>query len=251
MDNQHSQKSIEFKISHDPEQLAVAATQHFIRIATAAIQENGQFTVALAGGSTPKAMFNLLAATPNANKLDWNKIFIFWGDERCVPADHPDSNYRMAKTTFIDKVPLPPENVFRMAGELEPEEAALLYEHQLRNHFWDSSVFDLILLGMGTDGHTASLFPGTAAVRENKRWVVAHYVEKLAAWRITFTAPLINQARYITFLTAGETKAQVLAEVNHGPYQPDILPSQIIQPDHGTLTWLIDKAAAQALPPNP
>jgi 6-phosphogluconolactonase len=236
-----------FHISNTPIELAQAASDHFIQQAKDAIQARGLFSVALSGGSTPKAMFECLAVPKTAAQLDWEKICVFWGDERCVPPENADSNYRMASETLLEKIPIPPQNIYRISGEMEPGEGALLYEHLLRNHFWDKSYFDLILLGLGSDGHTASLFPGTAAIHEEQRWVIAHWIAKLATWRISLTAPIINLARQVTFLAAGENKAQVLAAVTQGPYQPEVLPSQIVQPTSGNLTWYIDSAAAKHL----
>jgi len=239
------------QITPDPEQLASAAAEHFIRLAQDAIQTRSHFSVALAGGSTPQAMFKILASSRNANRLDWSKIYVFWGDERCVPPDHTASNYRLARAALLDHVPILPENIQRMPGELEPITAANQYERLLRKHFLGNAKFDLILLGMGTDGHTASLFPGMAAIHELNRWVIAHYVEKLASWRITLTPVILNQARQITFLVSGNSKAKVLSQVLHGEYQPAVLPSQIIHPSDGNLTWLLDRDAAARLPRGP
>jgi 6-phosphogluconolactonase len=240
----------------DAERLAGATAEHFVSLAREAIASQGRFAVALAGGSTPRAAYALLARDTLATRLDWSRVHVFWGDERCVPPDHADSNYRMARQALLDHVPLPAENVHRMRGELEPAQAAAEYEQSLRAFFTSVSRdqtaepparFDLILLGMGDDGHTASLFPGTAAIREQTRWVMAHFVEKLDAWRITLTPAAINAAANVTFVVSGSGKAQRLGQVLTGPRQPDVLPAQIVNPDYGRLRWLVDEAAATAL----
>jgi 6-phosphogluconolactonase len=204
------------------------------------------FSLALSGGSTPKVMFELLASNAYQPRVDWAKVQIFFADERCVPPDHKDSNYRMAHETLLSKVPIPGDNVYRMAGELDPNEAATEYGQMLKEKFSDGGL-DLILLGMGDDGHTASLFPGTAAVKEAKHRCVANYAENSTtgkSWRITLTAPFINRARAVMVLVAGESKAKRLAEVLEGPREPERLPVQLIDPSPGKLIWIVDAAAA-------
>jgi 6-phosphogluconolactonase len=184
-------------------------------------------------------------------------VQIFWGDERMVPYSHTDSNYRMAHAALLIKVPIPESNVHRILGELEPAEAALRYEDVLRETFQvtadeeggESGIprFDLILLGMGGDGHTASLFPGSDAVHEKKRWAVPNYVKDLGVWRVTLTPPVLNAAAHVLFLIAGGDKAERLYEVLHGPYRPDLLPAQLVEPQAGKLEWLIDEAAGALL----
>jgi 6-phosphogluconolactonase len=239
--------------------LARGAADHFVALAGEAIARRGRFAVALAGGSTPKAMYALLATDEYADRVDWARVHVFWGDERCVPPDHPDSNYRMARETLLDHVPLPVGYVHRMRGEMAPAQAAAEYERTLRTFFSSPAAgreggdeeptarFDLILLGMGDDGHTASLFPGTAVIDEQTRWVVAHYVEKLSAWRVTLTPVVINAAANVTFIVSGAGKAERLRQVLAGPYQPHTLPAQIVRPDYGRLRWLVDAAAAALL----
>ena len=234
--------------------LAGAAAAHFVEQAVAAIEARGRFAVALPGGSTPRATYALLAGPEFARRIDWARVHVFWGDERCVPPDHPDSNYSMARETLLDHVPIPVENVHRVRGEIDPAQAADEYERTLRDFFATrpgeaeaATCFDLILLGMGGDGHTASLFPGTAAIHEDTRWVVAHFVDQLNAWRLTLTPIAINAAAQVTFLVAGAGKAERLREVLTGPLQPDRLPSQIVQPAAGRLLWLLDTAAAAQL----
>ncbi|HKP12030.1 MAG TPA: 6-phosphogluconolactonase, partial [Blastocatellia bacterium] len=203
---------------------------------------------------------SLLAEAPFADTVPWDSIYFFWGDERCVPPDHADSNYRMARETLLSKVPVPADNVFRIPAELDdPDAAAEQYEAALLNQFSKSSAssgtapltgvprFDLIFLGMGPDGHTASLFPGTQALRVTDKIVVANYVEKFGAHRITLTAPTINNARNVTFVVAGPDKADALYEVLQGAYEPEMYPSQLIHPQHGSLLWMADEAAAARL----
>ena len=175
---------------------------------------------------------------------------MFWGDERCVPPNHVDSCYRMAREKLLDHVPIPAENIHRMQGEIRPDEAAVRYEDTLRNFFGNDSLyprFDLILLGMGDDGHTASLFPGTNAVLEEKRWVIENYVPAKQMWRITLTKTAINAAANVSFLVSGSGKAQRLQQVIQGDYNQDLLPAQLIQPQNGTLTWFVDQDAASKL----
>jgi 6-phosphogluconolactonase len=247
------------EIHSDTERLARAAADHFATLARKAMATRGRFAVALAGGSTPQAMYALLATGEFATRVAWSGVHVFWGDERCVPPDHPDSNYRMAREALLDHVPISTGNVHRISGELEPTRAATEYERALRAFFAPlpgegeaedeapMARFDLILLGMGDDGHTASLFPGTAAIDEQTRWVVAQYVEKLDAWRVTLTPIVINAAANVTFVVSGSGKAERLRQVLTGPYQPHVLPTQIVNPDHGRLRWLVDAAAASSL----
>ncbi len=233
--------------------LAYAAAEQTLSIAQAAIAEHGVFTLALAGGSTPRALYTLLATGDFAGKLDWSRCHLFWGDERSVPPDHDGSNYRMVNETLLAHIQIPESHIHRIYGELEPRQAAAEYEQELRDFFTDQAIprFDLILLGMGEDGHTASLFPKTKAVHEQKRLAVANYVEKLKTWRITLTPVTINAAAHIMFFVSGEQKAEALYQVLHGSYQPDVFPSQMVQPVDGQLWWMIDQAAAQRLDPVP
>jgi 6-phosphogluconolactonase len=199
-------------------------------------------------------MFALLAdpAEPFLDQIPWDKIELFWVDERCVPPDNIESNYRMTSEALLSKVPLPAKRVHRMEGELDPEVAAARYESVIRNAFKlegaETPTFDLVLLGMGDDGHTASLFPYTEALNEMSRIVVPNHVLQKDTWRITLTWPVINQGREVAFLIEGEAKAQVLHDVFLGPYQPETHPSQIIRPVSGRLTLLLDAAAAAKLP---
>ena len=240
------------------ERLARAAAGQFVHVASQAIAANGTFSVALSGGSTPRPVYSRLASEAFAKRVDWANVHVFWGDERCVPPDDPQSNYRMARDALLDAVPLPRENIHRIRGEDKPESAAAAYERELRTFFGTgpdgktpATGFDLIFLGMGDDGHTASLFPGSPAVRETVRWVSAQYVEAASMWRITLTPVIINAARNITFLVSGGDKAQRLRDVLEGPEQPEVLPAQAIKPVQGRLLWLVDEAAASAATPQP
>ena len=238
-----------------PTDLAVVAQQLIAAAANVSISRRGFFRVALAGGSTPRAIYTALAAGAN---LNWERWQIFWSDERCVPPTSPDSNYRMAKETLLDPLTRQgdaPRMVVRLAGEGEPEAAAAAYERAVRETVpanpdsgaGDVPRFDLILLGMGADGHTASLFPHTAALAETERLVVANAVPKLDTTRLTFTFSLINAARRVLVLVAGADKAPALYQVLSGPRDPDLYPSQRLRPVDGTVTWLLDAAAHSQL----
>src|SRR5215510_1966677 len=243
------QSTHEILICADAAELAREAARRFAEMAEAFTNNAGRFAVALSGGSTPKAMFQVLADKPFADSLPWRSIYFFWGDERCVPPDHPDSNYRMANETLLSKVPIPRENIFRIPAEDEDHErAAANYSETLRTFFAEERPgLDLVFLGMGAEGHTASLFPGTTALQINDRVAVANYVEKFHSWRITLTAGAINRARNIIFLVVGTEKAPALKEVIKGQRNPELYPSQLIGPSHGELLWMVDEAAAKML----
>jgi 6-phosphogluconolactonase len=235
----------------DASQVARAAADRFVELARAAIDERGRFSVALAGGSTPKRAYELLASDEYKDQLDWSKVHIFFGDERCVPPDDAESNYRMANEAMLSHVAIPPQNIHRMQGVGDAVAGARLYEDELRTYFNDASwpSFDLILLGMGDDGHTASLFPGSPALTEQQAWVVANWVEKFNAFRITLIAPAINHAAHVVFLITGENKAERLAEVLSGTRGPERLPSRLIKPVNGSLEWFVDKSASAIIQP--
>jgi 6-phosphogluconolactonase len=230
-----------------PSALAQTGAERVVAAAVAAIRASGRFTIALSSGSTPKALYALLATEAYATRLDWPRIHVFWGDERCVAPDHPASNYRMAREVLLDHVPVPPANVHRIRGEDEPAAAATAYERELRTTFGSVARFDLILLGMGDNGHTASLFPGLTAVRDTTRWVTAEYVGEVSMWRVTLTPVVINAAAEVLFLVSGHEKAAMLHRVLDGPSAPDALPAQVVAPRDGRLTWLVDAAAAASL----
>ncbi|HEY1207909.1 MAG TPA: 6-phosphogluconolactonase [Terracidiphilus sp.] len=248
------QLQIKYYVEPDPAALARHAAQYFVEMAGEAVERHGRARVALSGGATPKAAFELLAdpAQPWRNRMPWQALDLYWVDERSVPPDHADSNYRMTREALLDHVPLRPEQIHRIEGELEPQAAAARYESELRNSFRLEGAeiprFDLVALGLGSDGHTASLFPHTEALNEMSSLVAANFVPQKDAWRITLTWPVINHARSIFFLVSGEDKAAVLREVLTGPRDPERLPSQLIWPSSGILTFILDKAAAALLP---
>ena len=228
------------------------AAEEFVGLGGAANARRGRFTVALSGGSTPKALYTLLASAEYRNRLDWSRVHLFWGDERGVPPDHPESNFRMVQESLLSKVETPPENIHRMAGEKNPQAAAAEYENELRRVFSSSQAaaprFDLIYLGLGEDGHTASLFPGSAALSENQRWVTIAYVERLQAHRLTLTLPVINAAAQITFLVSGKSKSAIVKRLLGAGADSAILPAAKISPTDGRLTWLITQDAAEEIP---
>ena len=220
----------------------------------AAVQARGVARVAISGGTTPKAMFALLAdrRAPYFAQMPWERLHLFWVDERCVPPTDKDSNYRMTSEAMFQHVPLPASQIHRIEGELDPEVAAIRYEAAIRSAFrlegGEIPVFDLVLLGMGEDGHTASLFPHTDALNELGRIAVANYVPQKGTWRITLTWPVINWAREVAFLIEGTAKAQTVQDVFVGAYDPEEKPAQLIRPASGRLDLLLDAAAAVMLP---
>jgi len=233
------------QVYETPEELAEAAAGEFAAKAEEAIEERGRFAVVFAGGSTPETMYGILARDYD-DRIDWSKVYVFFGDERTVPPDHDDSNHKMASEVLLDHVPV--GNVHRMRGELPPEEAARAYEEELRAFFGTDEIprFDLILLGIGADGHTASLFPWTTALEVHDRWVVANPVPRLNTTRITLTVPVINAARAVIFLVAGEDKAEALKETLEGDADPRAYPAKLVQPPGGP-QWLLDRSAASLL----
>jgi 6-phosphogluconolactonase len=237
----------EIRVLKTATDLFEAAATEFAAQASAAVRANGKFTVALSGGSTPKTLYSLLATKPG---IPWDKIFFFWGDERHVPPDNPESNYRMANEALLSKVPVRPENIFRIrAEEKDAAAAAQQYEQTLKDFFHLSSGefprFDLIFLGVGPDGHTASLFSGTTALNEKNRLVVSNWVAKFNTDRITFTFPVLNAAACVIFLLSGADKAATLHEVLE--HDSADLPSQKVRPVNGTLIWMVDEPAASTL----
>ena len=236
--------------------LTADAAGRFVSVAAQAVRERGRFLVALAGGSTPRGLYEALATSEVAGRIDWQHTHVCWGDERCVPPDDPASNYRLARTTLLDRVAIPEANVHRIRGEDAPPQAAVAYERELRlvldtpdgpPSVQPGRRLDLVLLGMGSNGHTASLFPGLTAVCERERWVTAEHVAEVAGWRITLTPPVLNAAAHVLFLVSGSDKAAMLHRVLEGPVDADALPAQAIAPHDGALTWLVDAAAAAAL----
>ena len=227
----------------DAEGVAVAGAERFVGAGQEAIAERGVFAVALAGGSTPKRLYELLAGEPYVRRIDWERVEVYFGDERCVRPEDRESNFRMASEALLDRVAIPAKNVHRMRGEIEPEAAAIEYGQLLKARFGEEGV-DLALLGMGDDGHTASLFPGTTALEETKHRCVANFVPKLNAWRITMTAAFLNRSREVMVMVTGAGKAARVSEVLEGERDPKRLPVQMIQPGSGRVTWVMDTGAA-------
>ncbi|HVN63884.1 MAG TPA: 6-phosphogluconolactonase [Candidatus Binataceae bacterium] len=232
------------------EELYVCAAEEIAHIAGEAICMHGEFTLCLSGGSTPAATYDLLA-TRFHHSVDWSEVQFFWGDERCVAPDNPESNFGMADRTMLSKLTLQPGQVHRMRGEDAPDKAAAAYEAGLREHFRlgadEFPEFDLVLLGLGENRHTASLFPGNPAIHEEQRMVVAVEVDAEPRRRLTITPPVIKHARRVMFLAGGEGKAEAVRDIIEGPRDPDRFPAQIAVPEHGELFWLLDEAAASRL----
>lgn len=244
--------SAELRILENGEELAREAADFVVWSGEQAVKNAGTFRLALSGGATPKALYALLAGSALAKRLDWRRVAVFFGDERCVPPDHADSNFRMANDTLLSPLNIPQDHVFRMRGEDEPEQAARQYEDSLRKAFGVSAPawprFDLILLGLGDDGHTASLFPGTPALHERQRLVVPNQAPHGARQRLTFTVPLINQAQAVVFLVSGRGKAPALKSVLEDPTaDAHAFPAKLVQPGEGRLIWFLDRAAAAEL----
>ncbi len=239
----------------DTNQLFHAAAEEVCRIGRMSIETTGRFSLVLSGGGTPRGLYELLAQHPYRSQIDWKKVDFFWGDERAVPPDHPLSNYRMAKEAMLDKLPIPAERIHRIETERpDLDDAARDYEAKIEQVLGRvpgvgrrPPHFNLFLLGMGDDGHTASLFPNTTYLFEKERWVVAQEVPKAPHERVTMTPPLINAAHFIMFLVAGPNKAEVLAQVLQGPRDPKRWPAQLIRPLTGEVTWFVDRAASAKL----
>ena len=234
----------------DLDALLDGAAELVVRAATDSITTRHAFTLVLAGGSTPQGLYRRLASEACRNRIDWARVRVFWGDERCVAPTHPDSNYRMAREALLDHVPIPAAHVHRMRGEDAPDSAAAAYEAELKATLGGLDgfrSFDLVLLGLGADGHTASLFPGMASGRLLTRWAVAEHVDTARGWRITLTPPLLNAARAVLFLVAGDDKAPALAAVLEGPSRPSALPAQRVADGGRHVRWLVDRKAASRL----
>lgn len=239
----------------DAEAVSRAAAEEFVRCAAEATRARGRFVVALSGGSTPRRLYQLLAGPPYRGQVEWARVQVFWGDERSVPPDDKDSNYRMAREALLGPLGLLPGHVHRMEAErADRDTAAREYQDEIARAFGvdahgEPPAFDLVLLGMGPDGHTASLFPHTAALGETKRWVVVNPVPQHQTERMTLTYPVLNRAREVLFLVAGPDKAEPLAEVLQGTPDPQRLPSQRVRPADGQLVFFVDRAAAARLKP--
>lgn len=243
-----------YAVKESQDALAHLAAQRFASAVANAAERRGVARIAISGGSTPKAVFALWASAdhPYRAQTPWSRLELYWVDERCVPPGDAESNFRMTTEALLSKVPIDPAKVFRIEGELDPEVAAARYESAIRNSLRLEGAelprFDLIHLGMGDDGHTASLFPRTDAINELGRLAVANHVPQKDVWRVTLTWPVINNAAEVFFLIEGAAKAQPLRDVLLGAYDPDLLPSQLIRPASGVLSFLLDKAAATLLP---
>jgi len=234
----------------DAAAVAKAAAKRFLDSAKRAVEKNDRFTVVLAGGSTPRRLYSLLTEPPYRDSVPWKETFFAFGDERCVPPDDEASNYRMAKESLLDPLEIPDHRVLRMKGERPPEKAAELYEVRLGDLFLGRSKrrFDLVILGIGADGHTASLFPGTAALEEQERWVAANHVPELDAWRLTLTLKALNSVRRVVFLATGEEKARVIAEAFGGVEHESPHPCELVAPLHARREVLLDREAASLIP---
>jgi 6-phosphogluconolactonase len=243
----------DIQIFQNTEELAARAANYFVDLTTSKLRKKDSFRVALSGGSTPLSMYSILVQEAVRDRVNWEKVFFFWGDERYVPHDHPESNYGSAHQALFEHLPVPDNHILPINTENSPEQDALAYQETIKQHFEvvDPQIslprFDLIYLGMGTDGHTASLFPHSPALEHLDQWVVANHVEALDTWRITMTPTIINAAEYVIFLVRGIDKAERLNEVVNGPYKPAELPAQLIRPEYGQLIWLIDQAASSVL----
>jgi 6-phosphogluconolactonase len=233
------------QIYNTTEEINTAAADLFTTAAQDAIAKRGKFTAVLTGGSSPAGIYKLLASDAYKNKIDWSKVYIFWGDERWVPLNDDLSNAKMSYAALLSHVPIPSENIFEMYKDgVTPEDYAVTYEQSIRKILGEEGKFDFIFLGMGDDGHTASLFPGEALLNEQNKWVDAYFLAPQNMHRITLTAPLINKAEKIIVVTFGEKKAHALKEVTKGVYNPSLYPTQLIKPVSGELVFLVDKSAA-------
>lgn len=239
------------KVYKTTDELNTACANYIVALANNAMTQHGRFSIALSGGSTPKSLFTLLSLPPYRDEIPWQKTFVFWGDERCVSPNDDNNNAHMAKQVLLNKVNIPTSNIFPIPVQLQPNEAAKLYEKTLHNFFGNSEpCFDLMLLGLGENGHTASLFPNTGVLNETGYWVKEVFVEELDMWRITLTAQIINQSSCIIFLVAGEKKAAVVNTIVNGDYNPQKYPAQLIKPVTGELIWMLDEKAAMLLDKN-
>ena len=236
------------RIYNDLESLSQAAAELFTIQSRQASLICGRFSVALSGGETPRRLFEILATSPYRERIHWDEVHIFWSDERCVPENDPRNNAHMARQTLLDQVPIPTANIHPIRGDQSPQQAAIQYERELREFFSvQNPNFHLVLLGLGANGHIASLFPHTEVLNEQGRWVSEVYIPELGMYRITFTAPFINQASQVVFLVSGRDKSSVLKNVLEGTYKPHKLPAQLIRPNGAQPIWLVDMAASRKL----
>jgi 6-phosphogluconolactonase len=247
---------MDVRVYKDLEELSQEAARIFLELAVEKSKIGGVFTAVLSGGSTPETLYRILASPPYDKNIPWNSVHLFFGDERCVEPTKSESNYRMAYDTLISRIDIPAENIHRMEGELEPASAAQRYEEEVKGFFADRMspeeaggrpVFDLLLLGLGADGHTLSLFPSTKALDEEERLVIENYVEGLESWRLTLTFTVVNSASTVVFLVSGEGKGEALKEVLTGTGKPELYPARRVRPVKGRVIWLVDERAARLL----
>jgi 6-phosphogluconolactonase len=239
---------MELNIYKDADELSKEVAEWMINYIATTLKTKGIFTLVLSGGSTPQKLNKLLASSPYKERIDWGKVHIFWGDERYVPFEDDRNNAKMAFETLLNHVPVPADQIHKIQTNIFPEQSAMEYEKILRQYFHSPAKnFDLVVLGMGDDGHTLSLFPGTETVYEENKMVMAYFLQSQNMYRITLTAPVINRAAMIAFLATGSGKAAALKEVIEGDYKPDLYPSQVIKPIYGQLYWFVDEAAAAKL----
>jgi 6-phosphogluconolactonase len=244
---------MQLHIYKNPDEFSHVVADWIVEYIQKTLRLQERFTIALSGGNTPKSLYELLAESPRKEKIAWDLLHVFWGDERAVPFEDPRNNARMAYDDLLNRVPIRASQIHVMRTDIPPEQAAIEYEQILLKYFPAqpgkqlSKTFDLVLLGMGEDGHTLSLFPGTAVIHEEKKWTAAYYLQSQDMFRITLTKPVVNGSSCIAFLTTGSNKAHALKEVLKGAYNPDLYPSQVIRPEQGELHWFVDQAAASAL----
>lgn len=233
------------RVFADTDALAKAVADELVALINATLQKQDRFTFVLSGGSTPKKLYELLASDAYRQRINWQALHFFWGDERCVPFTDERSNARMSYKTLLDKVPVINNQIHVMRTDLPGDESSLMYEEILHGYFGENPThtFDLVLLGMGADGHTLSLFPGYPIVHESTKWVDSFYLEEQNMYRITLTKTVVNKASNIYFLVAGADKASALEQVLGGKPDPDKFPSQVIKPENGKLSWFLDEAA--------
>ncbi len=243
-----SGRSPSIRVFADPESLGRAAADFILNFSRWVLASRGRFSFALSGGSTPKKLYSLLAASPWRDEFTWSMAHFFWSDERCVPPDHAESNYKLAFDSFLSRVPPPPQNVHRIHGEEGPDKAARVYEEELQRFFGRNSVpaFDLVLLGAGGDGHTASLFPGAPEIQEQKRLALPVHLEPPRLNRVTLSLPVLNNAVQVLFLAAGSSKAGVVRQIIREG-NPEGYPAGLVRPVHGSLMWMLDHDAAREL----
>jgi 6-phosphogluconolactonase len=240
--------SITLKVFENADLMSEAVADFIIQSAIESIAARGRFVISLSGGNTPNKLYSLLSSPSFKDRIEWKRTFVFWGDERCVPLNDKRNNSYMARLLLLNYIEIPSANIYPIQVDLPPSEAANEYEQKLKEFFGkEAPCFDLILLGLGENGHTVSLFPGTPVIHELQHWIKEVYSAEQMEWRITMTVPLINQARNIAFLVTGEEKANILKTILHSHFQPDIYPAQFIKPSHGHLYWFADKAAASLI----